>query len=32
MESSKAEQEDSIINLASSQLAKKRSIWKAKQI
>ena len=32
MESSIADKEDSIIEIASAQLAKKRSIWKAKQI
>jgi len=30
MESSIADKEDSIIEIASAQLAKKRSIWKAK--
>ena len=32
MESSNADKEDSIIEIASTQLAKNRSIWKAKQI
>ena len=32
MESSIADKEDSIIEIASAQLARKRSIWKAKQI